>query len=154
MLEGLSAQSRTVFRIVTALAPPFVMQSEMDEDGLCLRGLPCHRLLPVGEHNLTLMFNAIETHYRLKEDAAEHGAQPPNDDERSNYDHSLYRYAYISFKTYLYLKYSITNPERNAATVYQWISWTRLPTIWNLNFICILLRTNCLVRNTVPSIIL
>lgn len=46
---GLSARARSVFRIVTALAPPFVMESELDEDGLCLRGLPCHRLSPVGE---------------------------------------------------------------------------------------------------------
>lgn len=45
---GLSARARSVFRIVTALAPPFVMQSELDEDGLCLRGLPCHRLSPIG----------------------------------------------------------------------------------------------------------
>lgn len=37
-----------MFRIVTALAPPFVMESELDEDGLCLRGLPCHRVSPVG----------------------------------------------------------------------------------------------------------
>lgn len=45
---GLSAGARHVFRIVTALAPPFVMESELDEDGLCLRGLPCHRVSPVG----------------------------------------------------------------------------------------------------------
>lgn len=37
-----------MFRIVTALAPPFVMESELDEDGLCLRGLHCHRVSPVG----------------------------------------------------------------------------------------------------------
>lgn len=49
---GLSAGARTVFRIVTALAPPFVMESELDEDGLCLRGLPCHRVSPVGTYKL------------------------------------------------------------------------------------------------------
>lgn len=43
LLIGLSARARSVFRVVTALAPPFVMESELDEDGLCLRGLPCHR---------------------------------------------------------------------------------------------------------------
>lgn len=47
--KGLSAKARTVFRIVTALAPPFVMESELDEDGLCLRGLPCHRVSPIGK---------------------------------------------------------------------------------------------------------
>lgn len=49
VVSGLSARPRSVFRVVTALAPPFVMESELDEDGLCLRGLPCHRLLPTGE---------------------------------------------------------------------------------------------------------
>lgn len=49
MCTGLSARARSVFRIVTALAPPFVMESELDEDGLCLRGLPCHRVSPIGK---------------------------------------------------------------------------------------------------------
>lgn len=49
VVSGLSARPRSVFRVVTALAPPFVMESELDEDGLCLRGLPCHRLLPTSE---------------------------------------------------------------------------------------------------------
>lgn len=48
VVSGLSARARSVFRVVTALAPPFVMESELDEDGLCLRGLPCHRLAPTG----------------------------------------------------------------------------------------------------------
>ncbi|KAL5287110.1 GRIN3A family protein [Megaselia abdita] len=92
VVSGLSARSRTVFRIVTALAPPFVMESELDEDGLCLRGLPCHRLRTGAEHNLTLMFNAIETRDRMKEDAVEHGAQPPGpgSSQTEGYDHSLY----------------------------------------------------------------
>lgn len=47
-ITGLSARARSVFRVVTALAPPFVMESELDEDGLCLRGLPCHRLSTTG----------------------------------------------------------------------------------------------------------
>lgn len=55
---GLSARARSVFRVVTALAPPFVMESELDEDGLCLRGLPCHRLsttgLNLGYHQMGL----------------------------------------------------------------------------------------------------
>ncbi|XP_031622004.1 uncharacterized protein LOC116340012 isoform X2 [Contarinia nasturtii] len=81
VVSGLSAGARTVFRIVTALAPPFVMESELDEDGLCLRGLPCHRVSPVGRHNLTLMFNAIETRDRLEEDAVEHGNDLPPEPE-------------------------------------------------------------------------
>lgn len=37
-VAGTSKRPRTVFRVVTALAPPFVMESELDEDGQCLRG--------------------------------------------------------------------------------------------------------------------
>lgn len=49
VVSGLSARPRSVFRVVTALAPPFVMESDLDEDGLCLRGLYCHRLSSTGE---------------------------------------------------------------------------------------------------------
>lgn len=49
VVSGVSTRPRSVFRVVTALAPPFVMESELDEDGLCLRGLLCHRLLATGE---------------------------------------------------------------------------------------------------------
>ncbi|XP_034240253.1 uncharacterized protein LOC117644748 [Thrips palmi] len=69
VVPGLSARARSVFRIVTALAPPFVMEAELDEDGQCLRGLPCHRLLTRGKDNLTLVFSELETQER--EDAEE-----------------------------------------------------------------------------------
>uniref|UniRef100_A0A8D8RZG8 Glutamate receptor ionotropic, NMDA 3A n=2 Tax=Cacopsylla melanoneura TaxID=428564 RepID=A0A8D8RZG8_9HEMI len=52
--------ARSIFRVVTALAPPFVMEGELDEDGQCLRGLECHRLLTSGKDNLTLVFNEME----------------------------------------------------------------------------------------------
>ncbi|XP_059614954.1 uncharacterized protein LOC132260688 [Phlebotomus argentipes] len=68
VVSGLSARPRSVFRVVTALAPPFVMESDLDEDGLCLRGLYCHRLSTAGRHNLTLMFNDIETRNRLNDE--------------------------------------------------------------------------------------
>lgn len=53
VVSGLSARARSVFRVVTALAPPFVMESDLDEDGLCLRGLPCHRLASTGKIPVT-----------------------------------------------------------------------------------------------------
>lgn len=37
-VAAVSSRAKTVFRVVTALAPPFVMESELDEDGQCLRG--------------------------------------------------------------------------------------------------------------------
>lgn len=79
VVSGLTAQARSVFRVVTALAPPFVMESKADEDGHCLRGLMCRRVTTTGKHNLTLIFNAIETRDRLEEDALEHGNQVPDD---------------------------------------------------------------------------
>lgn len=67
---------RSVFRVVTALAPPFVMEGELDEDGHCLRGLECHRLLTSDKDNLTLLFNEME---RLQELESETGAQNINE---------------------------------------------------------------------------
>lgn len=58
--HGQSDSARTIFRIVTALAPPFVMEGELDEDGQCLRGLPCHRPQTSDRDNLTLVFNELE----------------------------------------------------------------------------------------------
>lgn len=81
VVSGLTAQPRSVFRIVTALAPPFVMESKSDENGRCLRGLVCRRIARISsaKHNLTVMFNTIETRDRLEEDALEHGNQVPDD---------------------------------------------------------------------------
>ncbi|XP_063361139.1 uncharacterized protein LOC134650177 isoform X1 [Cydia amplana] len=58
--HGQSSGARTIYRIVTALAPPFVMEGELDEDGQCLRGLPCHRPQTSDKDNLTLAFNDLE----------------------------------------------------------------------------------------------
>ncbi|XP_030021553.1 uncharacterized protein LOC115441093 isoform X2 [Manduca sexta] len=58
--HGQSDGARTIFRIVTALAPPFVMEGELDEDGQCLRGLTCHRPQTSDRDNLTLAFNELE----------------------------------------------------------------------------------------------
>lgn len=55
VVSGLSTRARSVFRVVTSLSPPFVMESNLDEDGLCLRGLPCHRLTTSGSLNFKLV---------------------------------------------------------------------------------------------------
>ncbi|XP_068081518.1 uncharacterized protein [Anabrus simplex] len=73
VVAGLSSRARSVFRVVTALAPPFVMEGELDEDGQCLRGLPCHRVLTSDKDNLTLVFNEMETQERLEEEEEELG---------------------------------------------------------------------------------
>ncbi|KAF5281606.1 hypothetical protein FQR65_LT02926 [Abscondita terminalis] len=67
-VAAVSSRARSVFRVVTALAPPFVMEGELDEDGQCLRGLPCHRVLTSDKDNLTLVFNEMEMQERLEEE--------------------------------------------------------------------------------------
>lgn len=47
----------------------------------------CRRCRPstfAGRHNLTLMFNAIETRDRLEEDAMEHGNELPPETEHTD----------------------------------------------------------------------
>lgn len=61
------------FRIVTALAPPFVMEGALDEDGQCLRGVICHRVLNSDKDNLTLVFNEMETQERMEDEVEELG---------------------------------------------------------------------------------
>ncbi|XP_068898087.1 uncharacterized protein [Tenebrio molitor] len=73
-VAAVSSRARTVFRVVTALAPPFVMESELDEDGQCLRGLPCHRVLTSDKDNLTLVFNEMQ---RLEEEEDEEDESNP-----------------------------------------------------------------------------
>jgi ionotropic glutamate receptor NMDA 3A len=61
---GLSAKARSKFRIVTALAPPFVMETVIGDSGTCLRGLVCHRIIQTGQQNLSAIFNSIEIENR------------------------------------------------------------------------------------------
>lgn len=68
LVSGLSAKSRTIFRIVTALAPPFVMEKDLEDGGMCLRGILCYQVFTSGRDNLTNIFNKIEMNDRLKED--------------------------------------------------------------------------------------
>lgn len=107
------------------------MESNLDEDGLCLRGLPCHRISTSGinlwklyfvvlclrylvklvdilefelilfsfflssrhsaKHNMTLMFNSIETRERYEEDAVEHGNQIPSNEDHKSSEKVLYK---------------------------------------------------------------
>lgn len=45
--DGPCGGGRTVVKVVTAVAAPFVMMSDLARgvgDGACLRGLPCHKV--------------------------------------------------------------------------------------------------------------
>ncbi|KAK5645132.1 hypothetical protein RI129_006432 [Pyrocoelia pectoralis] len=89
-VAAVSSRARSVFRVVTALAPPFVMEGELDEDGQCLRGLPCHRVLTSDKDNLTLVFNEMEMQERLEEESginsqykhSGHFTRSENDDDK------------------------------------------------------------------------
>uniref|UniRef100_A0A182NM23 Ionotropic glutamate receptor C-terminal domain-containing protein n=1 Tax=Anopheles dirus TaxID=7168 RepID=A0A182NM23_9DIPT len=66
-VSGLAGKAKTMFRVVVSVAPPFVMESPVTEEGQCLRGLICYQIHTTGRHNLTLMFNEIERRNRLRE---------------------------------------------------------------------------------------
>lgn len=70
-MSGLSTRARSVFRVVTSLSPPFVMESNLDEDGLCLRGLPCHRMSTSGERCVALFSITCTLIHRLKRNLTE-----------------------------------------------------------------------------------
>ncbi|XP_045475603.1 uncharacterized protein LOC123681313 isoform X2 [Harmonia axyridis] len=80
-ISAISSRARTAFRVVTALSPPFVMESELDEDGQCLRGLPCHRVLTSDKDNLTLVFNEM----RRLEDEEEEKEESMKESKNSDY---------------------------------------------------------------------
>ncbi|XP_035788210.1 uncharacterized protein LOC118464730 isoform X2 [Anopheles albimanus] len=66
-VSGLTGKAKTKFRVVVSVAPPFVMESPVNEEGQCLRGLVCYKIFTTGRHNLTLMFNEIERRNRLRD---------------------------------------------------------------------------------------
>ncbi|CAG9860270.1 unnamed protein product [Phyllotreta striolata] len=98
-VAAVSSRARTVFRVVTALSPPFVMESELDEDGQCLRGLPCHRVLTSDKDNLTLVFNEMQR-LEEEEDDAENKNTQYADYERfaSDYDDDQQFFPFQKFK--------------------------------------------------------
>ncbi|CAH1971116.1 unnamed protein product [Acanthoscelides obtectus] len=58
------------------------MESELDEDGQCLRGLPCHRVLTSDKDNLTLVFNEMA---RLEEEEEEQEESATTEEKASAY---------------------------------------------------------------------
>ncbi|XP_053674177.1 uncharacterized protein LOC128724478 [Anopheles nili] len=85
-VSGLAGKAKTMFRVVVSVAPPFVMDSPVNEEGQCLRGLICYQIFTTGRHNLTLMFNEIERRNRLREIT-----QTPNHYYEEQQTYRLYR---------------------------------------------------------------
>ncbi|XP_053686430.1 uncharacterized protein LOC128735972 [Sabethes cyaneus] len=66
VVTGLSSRARSVFRVVVALAPPFVMVTEQSDNERCLRGVICYQMLTSGRQNISRLFNNIESQKRSK----------------------------------------------------------------------------------------
>ncbi|KAK6640098.1 hypothetical protein RUM43_008375 [Polyplax serrata] len=96
--SALSARTRSVFRIVTALAPPFVMEGALDEDGQCLRGVICHRVLNSDKDNLTLVFNEMETQERMEDEVEELGGDDRTEKPFKFIDNSYFEYHATKYK--------------------------------------------------------
>ncbi|XP_062544859.1 uncharacterized protein LOC134211716 isoform X2 [Armigeres subalbatus] len=67
VVTGLLSKARSVFRVVVAVAPPFVMETELTDQEQCLRGILCYKVYITGRQNLTQMFNKIEIQRRRKD---------------------------------------------------------------------------------------
>lgn len=76
--------------MVVALAPPFVMETELGDQEQCLRGLLCYKVYTTGRHNLTQMFNKIEIEKRRKDVGED---IDPNEERITR---QLYRYVRIA----------------------------------------------------------
>ncbi|KAH1017909.1 hypothetical protein HUJ05_008499 [Dendroctonus ponderosae] len=102
-VAAVSIRARTVFRVVTALAPPFVMASELDEDKQCLRGLPCHRVLTSDKDNLTLVFNEMQR-LEVEEEEEEEKKEAENAEyeDYSRYAHEDEEEDFFPFQKFKY----------------------------------------------------
>lgn len=71
--------------MVVAVAPPFVMETELTDQEQCLRGILCYKVYITGRQNLTQMFNKIEIQRRRKD----LGEEAETDDKK--YEKRIYR---------------------------------------------------------------
>lgn len=91
VVSGATSQPRSMFRIVTALAPPFVMRAEADVNGQCLRGLQCQEIVKLPDkQNVTLIFNSVGVKGRTVneqdvEDYANRQHMPQNNTQEVEY---------------------------------------------------------------------
>lgn len=61
MVPGAGLGRRAVYRVVTAVGPPFVMHAPLQRDGECLRGIQCYRMTATGKDNVTTVFKDVAT---------------------------------------------------------------------------------------------
>ncbi|XP_050436256.1 glutamate receptor ionotropic, NMDA 3A-like isoform X2 [Adelges cooleyi] len=60
MVPGVGVNRQAVYRVVTAIGPPFVMRAPMQQDWQCLRGVRCYQMTTTNKDNITMTFKDIK----------------------------------------------------------------------------------------------
>ncbi|VVC31376.1 Hypothetical protein CINCED_3A009974 [Cinara cedri] len=60
MVPGIGLGRRAVYRVVTAIGPPFVMHAPLQKDRQCLRGILCYQMTTTGKDNITMIFKDVK----------------------------------------------------------------------------------------------
>lgn len=55
MVPGVGLGRRAVYRVVTAIGPPFVMHAPLQQDRQCLRGIQCYQMKTTNKDNITMI---------------------------------------------------------------------------------------------------
>lgn len=66
MVPGAGPGRRAVYRVVSAIGPPFVMHAPLQRDRQCLRGIRCYRMTTTGKDNVTMVFKDVATDAKKK----------------------------------------------------------------------------------------
>ncbi|XP_015380519.1 PREDICTED: glutamate receptor ionotropic, NMDA 3B-like [Diuraphis noxia] len=60
MVPAVGLGRRAVYRVVTAIGPPFVMHAPLQQDRQCLRGIPCYQMTTNNKDNITMIFKDVK----------------------------------------------------------------------------------------------
>lgn len=60
MVPAVGLGRRAVYRVVTAIGPPFVMHAPLQQDRQCLRGVQCYQMTTSNKDNITMIFKDVK----------------------------------------------------------------------------------------------
>lgn len=60
MIPGVGMGRKAVYRVVTAIGPPFVMNAPLQQDRQCLRGVRCYQMSTTDKDNITMILKDIK----------------------------------------------------------------------------------------------
>ncbi|XP_050537258.1 glutamate receptor ionotropic, NMDA 3A-like isoform X2 [Daktulosphaira vitifoliae] len=66
MISGVGIGRKAVYRVVTAIGPPFVMHAPLPQDRQCLRGIRCYQMTTTDKDNITMIFKDIKLGFNDK----------------------------------------------------------------------------------------